>query len=245
MAQSQALYQPAVSGVAEGIVQVTDLGVQVEILSGPGDLLPNKVATWQLQVTNVGAQADTYDLSTFGPLAAFTTIIPATVTLNPGGSQTVSLVVGPLPFSLPQDYLLGAMAQSRASAAIRDEDTILVTIGEYAAVVAAWLPRMQVIEGSFEASYSLLITNTGNVGASYQVDLTAVPQAAIQASLVTITLPAGLNATLLVTVKASSDGFYYLTAHITGEAAQTQAIATLQVGPQVHIWLPVIVKTGP
>ena len=74
---------------AIGTVQVLNRGVQVDIVSGPASILPGANGTWQVQVTNLGAQSDTFDLSPFGPLSLGGSITPGSVTLAPGASQTV------------------------------------------------------------------------------------------------------------------------------------------------------------
>jgi uncharacterized membrane protein len=244
-AQTHAALSLAAQAAGQGVVQVTGQGVQVEIVPNPAELPPGDTGTWQVHLTNTGLQAGTFDLSAFGPLAAFATFSQGQVSLNPGASQTVMLVVGPLPFTLPQEYLLGVTAQSHANAAIRDEDTTQVAVKPAAAVLAAWQPASLVVKGVQQASFSLWITNTGNTDAVYQVAVSASPQAQVTLERTSVTLPAGQSAVLLVTVKAGAGGVYHLTALVTGADVQAQATASLQIGSTLTVWLPIAWRASP
>ena len=73
------------SASATGTVQVGNLGVDVVVTSGPGSLPPSGSGTWDVEITNTGQQADTYDLAAFGPLSPFAELSQDVVTLNPRG----------------------------------------------------------------------------------------------------------------------------------------------------------------
>lgn len=212
-------------------VQVGTRGVEIAFLSGPASLLPTQQGTWQVRVTNRGSVADTYTLSVFGVFTGAAQITPSTVTLAPGAGQTVQLTAGPLDFALPGTLLLGAAARSNANSAIVSEDTTGVTLSDYEGVEVGWLPVSQTISQTLEATYMLLITNTGNIETAYTFDVAAPNLQVTAQQLDSFTLPPHMTVANLVTVRASQPGTFPFTgtADSTSSAAADTAGATLVV----------------
>jgi len=66
---------PTITANVTDTVAVLNRGVQLEIVSGPTTIDPRNSAVWQVQVTNTGQVADTFDLQAVGPLALVGTLL--------------------------------------------------------------------------------------------------------------------------------------------------------------------------
>jgi uncharacterized membrane protein len=234
-------------GTGSGIVQVGAWGVQTEIISGNTELSPVEIGTWQVLVTNTGDEADTYDLSVFGAMAAFAEISPNAVSLEPGQSQIVQVTAGALAHALPGDLTLGVLAESQSQDYVRDEDAWAVTITEYQAVEVAWLPEAQTVSGTLSASFMLIVTNTGNVNTTYAISVLSTPEAAAQLAVTSLPIPPRTAATLPVVVEAPGGGVYTLEGRAVFGDVQASDTATLTVigeeqPPYQLIYLPVILR---
>ncbi len=93
------------------------------------------------------------------------------VSLGAGASQVVQLATSPLGFPLPGNALLTTSARSTGDSAITGEDTTTVSFGGQEAVEVGWLPVSQTISQTLQATYMLLITNTGNIETTYVFDV--------------------------------------------------------------------------
>ncbi len=235
------------AATGDGVVQVGSLGVSVAFTGGPASLQPDGSGVWQVNVSNPGSSSGTFDLAAFGPLAAFATLSPASVTLNAGQSQTVQVTVSGLDGLIAGAAFLGLHAQSTAQPAIEDQATTEVTITPLEGVELAWQPATQSIE-SGSAAFGLVVTNTGSTLATLDLSITSDPAASLSLSSATLTLPAHATATLLVWVTPSGDGTYTLTATATGSSTSANATATLTMGEEEtlrKIYLPLIFRNGP
>ncbi len=159
--------------VATATAIVGQRGVSIAFLSGPTTLDPRNSGTWQVRVTNHGALADVYDLELGGLAAVGGSLSANVVSLAPGASQTVQLMLSDLDPLVPQSYLLSVAAVSRANALIADEDTTAVALLGYEAVQVAWFPANQTVTGTLSAQVLLVITNTAN-NSTAVYDLSAV-----------------------------------------------------------------------
>ena len=235
-----------VSDSAIGTVQIGSLGVDLAITSGPPQLPPDGSGTWQVQITNTGSQADTYDLAAFGPLAAFANLSPASVTLNPGASQTVQMSISGFGFALAQDYLIGVHAQSQTQGGIEDEDTTTLSITEQQGVEVVWQPASQSISGTTLAAFTLIVTNTGNVNATFQFEVSSSAGVDIQLPLTALSIPPRSAALLLVSVDVPGNGTYLLTGTADSGVVQGSDTATLTVGGVTSsIYIPIVKKQAP
>jgi uncharacterized membrane protein len=236
------------SDSAAASLQVGNRGVQVEIISGLSELEPDASGTWQVRVTNTGITADSYDLSVFGELAPQAQVTPSSLSLVAGQSQTVQLTAGPLAFALPQEYILGILAQSQADADIRNQDIAMISILEKQAVEVAWLPESQTVNGLLSASFSLVITNTGNLNTAYQISGGVSPQGVARLQAGYLELPARSIAVLMVDVEVPRGGVYQIDATAQGGLAQETASAGLTViyeSEPPKLFLPVIFQKQP
>ena len=214
-------------------MQVGTRGVQVEFISGPGSLLPSQAGAWQVRVTNRGSVADSYSLSVFGVFTGAAQFTPSTVNLGAGASQVVTLNAGPLPFALPGNTLLGATATSTGNSAIIGEDTTTVSFGGQEAVEVGWQPVSQTISQTLEATYMLLITNTGNIETVYAFDVTA-PGLGVTQQLEQFSIPPHMTLTNLVTVQASQAGTF----PFSGQASSASGPANDTAGATLVVVCP-------
>ena len=215
-------------------MQVGARGVQVEFIAGPTSLLPSQAGAWQVRVTNRGSVADTYTLSVFGVFTGASQLTPASVSLSPGASQVVQLAAGPLPFALPGASLLGVTARSTGASAIIGEDTTTVAFGGQEAVEVGWQPVSQTISQTLEATYMLLITNTGNVETVYAFDVSAPNLQVVAQQLDQLSIPPHMTAANLVTLRASQAGvfpFSGLASSASGPASDTAGAELIVVCP--------------
>ncbi len=215
------------SDSAEATLQVGNLGVQVEIISGPSQLEPDASGIWQVRVTNTGITADSYDLSVFGGLALEAQVTPSLLSLAAGQSQTVQLTAGPLAFALPQEYVLGILAQSQAEAGIRNQDIAMIGILAKQAVQISWQPGSQTVDGSLTASFSLVVSNTGNLNTTFQISGGVSPEGEARFQAGSLELPARSTAVLLVDVQVPRGGDYQIEA--TAQSGLTQASASAEL----------------
>ena len=234
---------PLVSDTGDGVAQVGNLGVSVE-LSGSTEISGS--GTWQVVVTNNGAAPDTYDLTVFGPFAQFAQISPASVTLAPGASQTVQLTASGFDFFIATDYLLGVHAQSQTQSYVQDEDTLTVAILPAEGVVVAWQPASQTVNGLTVASFTVVVSNTGNVQTTFTLTGSGTSGAGVDLPLGSVSIPAHAAATLLVAADAPGNGTYTLTLSANSGGVQASDTATLIVegveGTVYPLYLPLIFK---
>ncbi len=234
--------QSLVSDTGAGVAQVGNLGVSVA-LSGPAQVSGS--GAWDVTVTNNGAVADTYDLTAFGPFAQYAQMTPSSVTLAPGASQTVQLTASGFDAFLATDYLLGVHAQSQTQSFVQDEDTQTVSIVLVEGVEVNWQPNEQTVQGTTQATFTLIVTNTGNSQTTFDL-LTSAPSGVNVEVLASLTIPAFGSATMAVVVNVPGNGTYPIT--LTAESGNSQAsdTATLIVDgivpPAVYIYLPIVTK---
>jgi uncharacterized membrane protein len=241
---------PAATADVTGVVQVGNRGVQISILSGPTSVDPRATAVWQVEVRNTGLVADTFDLQVAGVLATVATFASNTVTLNPGQAQTIALTADDMEPLLPGTVDLVVAAQSQTESAIISQDTRPVTILPYEAVTVELTPASQTVpSGTLTASFTLIVTNTGNVVTTYSFQ-SSVPGASSQVELPDLPLPAHSTASLLLTVTATGGGTYVVTGTaVSANNTTASDTATLIIPGEpppppdnLVIYLPIVVR---
>jgi uncharacterized membrane protein len=238
---AQAQQAPNATASDTGVLSVGTRGVTIEIVSGPGELIPGQTGVWELEVTNSGSQADTFALSAFGIIAETAQFSPAAVTLGPGESQTVILSSSGMDYALPQNYWIGALAESQSQPDVRDEDATLLRFAGLTAIQVTWEPVEQAINGINTAAFRLQLSNPGSLGATFQLSFTAHPQAEMQAEVFEIYIPAQMSLAQLVRVTVNGSGFYQLHATAASGNLQDSATALLTVsGLQSSFYLPLV-----
>ncbi len=231
--------------IATGTVQVLNQGVQVQIISGPDSLDPRQTGTWEVRVTNTGQTAGTFDLQAAGILALGGHLSQDFVTLNPGQETTVQLISDNLEFLLPQTYLVVVSAVSRADNRIEDQAERAVTLTGYEQLEIAWRPEDQTVSGTLSASFSLVITNTGNLNTTYTLSGGVSSGGTVSFGATSLDLPAYSTANMRAVVSVPHDGVYQVNATAQGGQAQASAIASLTVidaGEPPRLFLPLVIR---
>jgi uncharacterized membrane protein len=235
-----------VSASAGGTVQVGNLGVDMVITSGPDSLPPDGSGIFEVAITNTGQQADTYDLSAFGPFAPFATLSQETVTLNPGESQTVQVTINGVDFAMAGDYRVGLHAQSQTQSEIEDAAAAQLTVTEQEGLEMQWLPETQAITETSQAAFTLIMTNTGNVNTTFDLSVGASPSAAVEVAANQVLIPPQATVFVVVKVAVPRNGTYMLMATADSGTMQASNTATLTVSglePElIKMYLPLVIN---
>jgi PKD repeat protein/uncharacterized membrane protein len=233
---TQSLNDPQVRSVADANLTVTNYGVQVDIVPEHTTLNPTETGTWQVIVKNTGSAPDSYSLMAGGIVSASAQFAPASVSLAPGESQAVQLTSRDMDFALPQTYPFAVTARSTSQLGIQNFDMADITFNGYQAVQVEFLPAAQTITDSLQASYLMVITNTGNVDTVYRLSASS-PALSLQIETDEVYLPAHMTAGVLLTARASQGGLYFITgsAAALSSAAQDGATAVLLINLSNHV----------
>jgi uncharacterized membrane protein len=217
-----------VTATAVGTVQVMDRGVEVALSPADQTIPANQSTTWDVTVTNRGSVADTFDLTATGLAGIAGTFTPGSVSLAPGASQTVQLTTGSLDFVVSGTYDVTVLATSQADPDIQAVGQGTLTVTDYEGLDLAWYPATQTVVDTLEATYTLVITNTGNRLTAFDVALT-VPGGSAQVGLAQVSIPARGTVVLPVTVRVPGEGTYQLEGTVTSTGATAIEIADLTV----------------
>jgi hypothetical protein len=232
-----------------GTATVLPLGVQIEIVSGPSGVNPGQTAVWQVEVTNSGQTADSYDLSAAGIVALNGTFTPASVALSAGQSQVVqfsSSIESP-----PASYPFAVVARSTSDARVVAEDTAVVAVNGIEAVTVQWNPIAQTVTDTLTATFQIAISNTGSLATQYNLTLD-LGAASGSLPIAAMVLPAQTGFVQEVTVVVPQVGVYELALTAVSPAGTTDeamavltAVASTTPPPDgLTIYLPFISKNS-
>jgi uncharacterized membrane protein len=242
-AVAQSTSNPHVRARVTAELEVTQYGVQVTLSPDQTTMSPLDTGIWQVTVTNTGLQADTYELTAGGIVAASAQFSQDTVSLAPGQSQVVQLTAAEMDFALPQTYPLMVQARSLFDGRIRNQATAAVTFTGFENVVVSWLPPGQLVTNTLQATFMLLITNTGNISTLY--DLAALgDELDLTLEVGQVYIPPYMTAGILVTARAAAPGVYTF----QGVATSSSSGATAGAAASLVIDLidqPPTVDAGP
>ncbi len=146
------------SDSATGTLQVTSQGVVVS-------LNPPSGATgsgFQLTVTNTGSVSDTYNLSLIGPGALVASLATNQIALAPGASRIIPITTGSASFAVAGNLDLTAMAVSQGNRAVNGEATASLSVPSTQSVSAALTPSSENLGTPGNATFTLVVNNTGN-----------------------------------------------------------------------------------
>jgi uncharacterized repeat protein (TIGR01451 family) len=209
----------------------------------PGDLV-----TYTVTITNLGNVEDTFDLAVSGN--AWTTTLPASVTLDAGASTTFEVtVLIPLTAVDGEDDVATITATSQGDNTVSDE-TDLTTTAEVTFVPAyevALSPDAAFTGNSGDVvTYTVTITNLGNMADTFDLVVSGeVWTTTLSVDEVTLVAGASTTFEVVVTIPAgASHGDYDMatvTATSQGDPAATdQVVLTTRVAALNPVWLPVI-----
>ncbi|HLF26956.1 MAG TPA: PKD domain-containing protein [Anaerolineae bacterium] len=226
----QSQNDPNAQAAVTGALDVSAYGMQVSILPEHTTMNPTDAGTWQVRVTNTGSVADSYTLMAGGIVSGSAQFAPGVLSLAPGASGTVQLTSGAMDFALPQTYPFAVTAHSASNPTIQNYDTADITFSGYEAVAAALLPGDQTLTDTLQASFLMVITNTGNVDTVYRLSAPGSSPAA-QFEVDEVYIPAHMTAGVLLTVRAAGSGTYTVgaSADSATSAAQDSATASLTI----------------
>ena len=237
----------AVNGSADGQIDLNGVGVRVEILDQDMTINPDETFSWDVRLTNTGANSDTFTLTAAGlPVGAAGAFSSESVTLAAGAATVVQYTAGPFTGALPQVYGLSVEARSGENTAVLGNDRTAFTLVAQEGVAVAWLPPSQNISNTFAANFTLALTNTGNIATTYSLTLSGAGLALAEVPA-EILLPPGMSARIPVAVLANGPGEFVLTGTAVGNAVQASETAVLWVEIAVSpankaVYLPIIVR---
>ncbi|MBN1317945.1 MAG: PKD domain-containing protein, partial [Anaerolineales bacterium] len=238
----QSQLNPVVNATVEAAVEVLNYGVGVNITPFSNVMAPDDEGVWQVEVTNHGSQADTYEFTAGGILAYSADFSPATLSLAPGESQNVQLTAGDLDYALPKTYAFWVAATSQYDERIQGAGDAMITFSGSEGVEVAWLPDQKTVTGTLSI-FTLLITNTGNINTVFNLSASGLGLD-IELEEDTIYIPPHMTAAIQVIVEGEGGGTYLLegAAVAADEGASSTAFAELVIDMPA---LPPKVNAGP
>jgi len=206
---------------AAGTLTVLPYGVDVEVAPESTTMDPLGTHTWNVTVTNTGTQTDTFDLTAEGAISTEegATFNPSAVTLEAGESTVVLLTAGPQPTTLPGTDSFLVAARSQGEPQVVDFDTAEVTFESVEGAGMELLPPAQTVIDILEATFVVVISNTGTVDDVYVVNADATPALALELETVSVYVPHHTTANVVLTATAPTDGDYTITAWATSASS--------------------------
>ena len=180
-------------------------------------------ATYQVIVTNVGSETDTYTLSGAFP-ASFTGAFATTSVEVPpglGNFREVVLTITPPPNTTPGDFSFTVTATSTSDGAVSDDATGTGTVVGNGVQVA-----LSPASGGPGTTFEMMVTNTGRVADTFTLSLGG--PGAVFATLETETLSLGINEVGIVPIPTTA-----VDSALPGTLALT-AVATSQGNTAIH-----------
>ncbi|HJH25705.1 MAG TPA: hypothetical protein C5S37_02790 [Methanophagales archaeon] len=176
----------------------------------------NKNATYSLTVTNLGNVTDTIELNITLNETAFGALSEDTFALNAGASATAYLNVSDPNVGI---YNTTVRATSEGNASMFAEVTVKtnVTLKPIHNVSIKSESVEQTVEQSEIATYTLTVTNLGNVADTINLNITLSEADAGALSEDTFVLNAGASATAYLNVSDSAIGIYNTTVRATSQ----------------------------
>jgi len=235
----------AVTATATVTHTIGNNGVTVTLSPGGQTAAHGSTVTWEMTITNTGSTADTYNLTAAGVAAPWVTLGSSSATLDPGQVQVVVVTasnVGLLPQTVP--LVVSAVSQSNPAIAAEAASNLTVTAVSDAAI--AWASASRTVTDTLTTTFSLVITNTGNVLTTYDVGA-LVAGGSTQVRSAQVTIPASGTAVVPITVHVTQPGTYTVTgtAVVPGggtRTATTSFTADVTTDSGLTLYLPIIVK---
>ena len=145
---------------------------------------------------------------------------------------TEQLSATPLDFALAQTYQFEVTAHSLGNSHIQDRDLADVTFTGYEGVEVGWIPMTQTLTNTVEATYLLVVTNTGNVNTTYDLSL-AAPGLDFDLEDTILTIPPHIAAATIVRLRPATAGIYTILGQATTASLSDSSTAILVVTADV------------
>jgi hypothetical protein len=201
-----------------------------------------------IRVRNTGSTVDRFDLTIVGPMAAWASAQPASLSLFPGKEAEALIVFAPPRNSLPRagtlPYGVRVAPAANPAGAVVEEGRI--TIGPYTDTSAGIVPATS--RGSRTGRHDVTVENRGNTPVEVVVSASD-PDRLVAFEVVPERLVVGAGERGGVTVRASAKDTFLLGSkqshpfHVEvrpGKAPPVALRATLLQGPILPSWLPPI-----
>jgi large repetitive protein len=150
-------------------VNVVANGVTISLNPGTG----SAGTVYQAAIVNRGATTDTFNLAPVGPLAGLTALNASSVTLNPGATATVNVLVSDISQNLPGTFPIQVQATSQAVPSVFAVASANLIVPATKGILASLTPGSSTINpapGSVQLSLNAL--STGNQTDSYTAAIT-------------------------------------------------------------------------
>lgn len=250
---TRAFDTPAVAAV-QGVIQVSNRGVQVSIDPASRVALTTDMPTWNVTITNTGNIAETFVLTSTGIVALSAQWSQTSVDLNAGASTTVQLTATDLTFALPQTYTFAVAAIADDDATVLNDARATITFPNQEDVSVDWFPDTLTMSESETGLYVLTISNTGNVLTPFDLTFSGDSGVTLRANVDRIDIPA--HSSVQVVVRATADiGMYTIVGSAESTSAQDDDQAQLivqtplsvslsETAAQVMWWQPGLILLG-
>jgi hypothetical protein len=122
------------------------------------------------------------------------------------------------------------------------------------AVEVAWAPPVQAVTNTLTATFTLVMTNTGDVSTTFYLSANAIPSADVQLEAAEVSLAPLEAKRLPVMVQVEQDGTYVIEMAIQGTTVQLREEAALTVTtvvddqvvePAHSVYLPYVIRSAP
>ncbi len=179
---------------------------------------PNENAIFSITITNAGEVTETFALSLTHDPNVTASLSTNSVTLNPNESQVVQLTAHAF---LPATYPITVTA---TSANTENSTTVYLTVRTVYSFTLSVLPKDITVLVNDTATFTITITNTGNVPDSY-----TIASDAGQLSTSIISLGVGESETIYLNFSSSTSGQYIITINVTSVGSGSSVSDTVNV----------------
>lgn len=197
-------------------------GLDFSLLTGSLTVSPGETATFDFDIKNTGNAQDTFVFSESGTQTNWTTFSQPSVTLDPGGSDVISLIVDVPSDAVDGDYEIEVTAtstgdSSKTSSAMTT--TVVSTIPTYNCDIYSDV-LIQETNPDNVVTYTLTVTNTGNSDNTIELTITQDNEGWGTLSDTLLSLVKGQSEDVTLTVNVPSnalDGSYSIKVQATSQ----------------------------
>jgi hypothetical protein len=189
------------------VIQPPIFDLDFNLLTGSKTVSPGESANFDFEVINTGNTEDTFTFTKSGSQSDWGTMTLPAVTLNPGESDVVSLVVNVPPDALDGNYDIDVTATSQGDSSKSKNavtTTIVSTIPTYNCDLYSSVLDQKTNPDNI-LTYTITVTNTGNSDNTIGLDISKDDNNWGSLSDTTVTLAKGQSQDITLTVSVPSD----------------------------------------